>query len=233
MRNSNLRLLTTLSIIFVMVGILIFNSTDIILSINGSNNNISTKHTTEVNSSKKAKKKTNLDGYLFLGDSYTVLLQETIEKKNPSAIVLGQIGVQPGYWNENFHVLPDDDKINGVVLLIGVNGVTYDDNLPNKKELIDDLVKKYPKKTIYIEKVFPVGKNFTSADPDDFNNAIKAHNKEIESYCRKYSNVIFIDATKNLITEDGYLKYTKDGLHIRSDKQETFYKNILDAVNNN
>lgn len=39
MRNSNLRLLTTLSIIFVMVGILIFNSTDIILSINGSNNN--------------------------------------------------------------------------------------------------------------------------------------------------------------------------------------------------
>ena len=210
MRNSNLRLLTTLSIIFVMVGILIFNSTDIILSINGSNNNISTKHTTEVNSSKKAKKKANLDGYLFLGDSYTVLLQETIEKKNPSAIVLGQIGVQPGYWNENFHVLPDDDKINGVVLLIGVNGVTYNDNLPNKKELIDDLVKKYPKKTIYIEKVFPVGKYFTSADPDDFNNAIK-----------------------NLITEDGYLKYTKDGLHIRSDKQETFYKNILDAVNNN
>ena len=148
MRNSNLRLLTTLSIIFVMVGILIFNSTDIILSINGSNNNISTKHTTEVNSSKKAKKKANLDGYLFLGDSYTVLLQETIEKKNPSAIVLGQIGVQPGYWNENFHVLPDDDKINGVVLLIGVNGVTYNDNLPNKKELIYDLVKKYPKKII-------------------------------------------------------------------------------------
>ena len=66
--------------------------------------------------------------------------------------------MQPGYWNENFHVLPDDDKINGVVLLIGVNGVTYNDNLPNKKELIDDLVKKYPKKTIYIEKVFPVGK---------------------------------------------------------------------------
>ena len=123
--------------------------------------------------------------------------------------------------------------INGVVLLIGVNGVTYNDNLPNKKELIDDLVKKYPKKTIYIEKVFPVGKNFTSADPDDFNNANKAHNKEIESYSRKYSNVIFIDATKNLITEDGYLKYTKDGLHIRSDKQETFYQNILDAVNNN
>ena len=38
--------------------------------------------------------------------------------------------------------------INGVVLLIGVNGVTYNDNLPNKKELIYDLVKKYPKKII-------------------------------------------------------------------------------------
>ena len=39
------------------------------------------------------------------------LLQETMKEKRALALLfLGQIGVQPGYWNENFHVLPDDDE---------------------------------------------------------------------------------------------------------------------------
>ena len=206
-------------ILLITVSIVILGSTNTILSTNNTNKSTYSK-------------KVSLDGYLFLGDSYTVLLQETIEKHLPNAIVLGQIGVQPGYWNENFDVLPDNDKVKGVVLLIGVNGSSFDDNIPNTEKLIDSLVKKYKNKTIYVEKVFPVGKNFSNADPDTFNKAIESHNKEIKTYCEKYDNVIFIDTTKDLITEDGYLKYTKDGLHIISDKQEDFYNNIVDAVNN-
>ena len=228
MNKRKIGFLSTLSVILVVIGVAILCSTDIILSINKLNNT-SQNNTLVIDSSLE---EVSLDGYLFLGDSYTVLLQETIEKNNPDAIVLGQIGVQPDYWNENFDVLPDDSDVNGVVLLIGVNGVTFDNNLPNKKKLIDSLVKKYEGKTIYVQKVFPVGKNFTNADPDTFNESIKSHNEEIQSYCEKYDNVIFIDATKDLVTEDGYLKYTKDGLHILSDKQETFYSNIEDAINN-
>ena len=228
MNKRKIGFLSTLSVILVVIGVAILCSTDIILSINKLNNT-SQNNTLVIDSSLE---EVSLDGYLFLGDSYTVLLQETIEKNNPDAIVLGQIGVQPDYWNENFDVLPDDSDVNGVVLLIGVNGVTFDNNLPNKKKLIDSLVKKYEGKTIYVQKVFPVGKNFTNADPDTFNESIKSHNEEIQSYCEKYDNVIFIDATKDLVTEDGYLKYTKDGLHILSDKQEIFYSNIEDAVNN-
>ena len=47
----------------------------------------------------------------------------------------------------------------------------------------------------------------------------------------KLLNVYYIDATNDLTTEDGYLKFTEDGLHIESNKQETFYKNIVAAVN--
>ena len=176
--------------------------------------------------------KVNLDGYLFLGDSYTFLLKETIESHNPKASVCAKSGVEPVYWNENFNTLPDNEQVNGVVLLIGVNGVTYDDNLPNKKMLIDSLVEKYQGKTIYVQKVFPVGENFENANPVTFNAAIKSHNEEIENYCQKYDNVIFIDSTKDLVTDDGYLKYTYDGLHISTDKQEVFYNNIEDAINN-
>ena len=174
----------------------------------------------------------NLDGFLFLGDSFTALLQDTIKKYNPSAIVKAVVGVQPVYWNDNFNELPDDEDVNGVVLLIGVNGAAKSDNLPNKKKLITSLVEKYKGKTIYVQEVFPVGANFTSANPESFNKAIRNNNEETKKYCDLYDNVVYIDATKDLVTEDGYLKYTNDELHIMSDKQETFYNNILEAVKN-
>lgn len=230
------RFLCGVFIIFIVTSISVLLSTDTILSINETNENISQNNIEDQSKDSNIEdnhvEEANLNGYLFLGDSYTVLLTETIEKNNPDAIILGQVGVQPAYWNENFSVLPDNEDINGVVLLIGVNGVTFDNNLPNKKKLIDSLVEKYSDKTIYVEKVFPVGENFTNADPDTFNAAIKSHNEEIENYCKRYSNVVFIDTTKDLITESGYLKYTKDGLHIISDKQEIFYNNIEESIKN-
>lgn len=175
-------------------------------------------------------KSLNSDSFLFLGDSFTTLLQTTIEKHNPNAIVMGQVGVQPNYWNENFNALPDNDDIDGVILLIGVNGAAYSDNIPDTKQLIDSLVDKYKNKTIYVEKVFPVGKKFSSSNPKTFNKAIQNHNEEIKTYCNKYDNVVFIDTTKGFVTKSGYLKYTKDGLHISTDKQEAFYKNIINAI---
>ncbi|WP_455537829.1 GDSL-type esterase/lipase family protein [Terrisporobacter sp.] len=177
------------------------------------------------------KESINLDGYLFIGDSYTVLLGETIKKHNSNALIKAVSGVQPGYWLEHFSELPKNSEVKGVVLLIGVNGATYSDNIPNKEKLIDSLVKKYKSKTIYVQEVFPVGKHFESADPENFNEAIDKNNETTKKYCNHYDNVFYIDATNNLITEDGYLKFTNDGLHISSHKQETFYKNIVSAVN--
>ena len=45
-------------------------------------------------------------------------------------------------------------------------------------------------------------------------------------------NLFFIDTTESLVTEDGYLKYTYDGLHINPKKQADFYANIEKAVKN-
>lgn len=173
----------------------------------------------------------SLDGYLFLGDSYTVLLQDTIKKHNPKAIVKAVSGVEPEYWNKHFDELPKNKKVNGVVLLIGVNGAAYPNNTPEKETLIKALVKKYKNKTIYVQEVFPVGKNFSKVNPDEFNKAIDNDNKEIKDFCEQYTNVYYINATDHLVTNDGYLKFTRDGLHISSDKQETFYNNIVVAVN--
>ncbi|MEG0050776.1 MAG: hypothetical protein RR712_01245 [Terrisporobacter sp.] len=180
---------------------------------------------------KKKENDFSLDNCLFLGDSYTVLLEDTIKKTAPNALIFGEVGVQPNYWNEEFPTLPDNENISGVVLLIGVNGVTFSNNISDKEKLIDSLVEKYKDKTIYVEKVFPVGTQFQKVNPVTFNDAIENHNKEIKKYCEKYPNVKFIDTTTGFVTKDGYLTNTKDGLHIRGDHQELFYENIVDAVN--
>ena len=239
MKNKKSTILTPSLIFLLISSLIILLSTNVILSINQSNKTNSNNQVVAKNQNtnpnklnKKTHKEVSLDNFLFLGDSYTFLLQSTINKHVPSALVLGESGVQPEYWIENFNTLPENSKVKGVVLLIGVNGVTFDDNLPDKEKLIKSLSEKYEDKTIYVEKVFPVGKNFTNADCDTFNQAIKSHNEEIESYCKKYSNVVFIDTTKGLVTRKGYLKYTEDGLHIKPSKQESFFKNIKNAINN-
>ena len=203
MRKRKTKFWVAFSILLVAAGIFIFTAKD--LSIHGYDEQTS-KEDSVSQSTNSNVEKVNLDGYLFLGDSYTFLLKETIESHNPKASVCAKSGVQPVYWNENFNTLPDNEQVNGVVLLIGVNGVTYDDNLPNKKMLIDSLVEKYQGKTIYVQKVFPVGENFENANPVTFNAAIKSHNEEIEdntkslterkTHRRKISNPVLLG--KNL-----------------------------------
>lgn len=225
--------ISSLLLIALVLGIIILPKTFIPSStpdVNVSTSSNNTKKNKTTNNS-NSKETSSLDGYLFVGDSYTVLLKDTIKKHNPNAIVKAVSGVQPGYWLEHFDELPRNSEVKGVVLLIGVNGATFSDNIPNKQKLISSLVEKYKNKTIYVQEVFPVGKNFENANPDDFNKAIDNNNETTKKYCNRYDNVFYIDATNDLTTEDGYLKFTEDGLHIESNKQETFYKNIVAAVN--
>ena len=191
--------ISSLLLIALVLGIIILSKTFIPSStpdVNVSTSSNNTKKNTTTNNS-NSKETSNLDGYLFVGDSYTVLLKDTIKKHNPNAIVKAVSGVQPGYWLEHFDELPRNSEVKGVVLLIGVNGATFSDNIPNKQKLISSLVEKYKNKTIYVQEVFPVGKNFENANPDDFNKAIDNNNETTKKYCNRYDNVFYIDATND------------------------------------
>jgi hypothetical protein len=138
----------------------------------------------------------------------------------------------PSYWLDKVDDMPSDSKVEGIVLLIGVNGAAYESNKTDVKTLIDKLSAKYPDKQIYVQKIFPVGTNFTSANPTKFNSKIATLNEVISSHCEEVQNATFIDTTSGLVTDKGYLKYTNDGLHIEQSHFDLFYKNILEAVKN-
>ena len=189
---------------------------------------ISSKYV-KISSSKSSDRK-NLNDFLFIGDSFTARMENTIKDKNEMVYVHAQGGSRPFYWLDKVDVMPDKNSIDSVSLLIGVNGVTVPTNIIDTKALINQLIVKYPDKTIYVQKVFPVGKNFIEGSPKNHNKAINEYNKQLKDFCSTKSNVKFIDATKEFIDSKGYLTSTSDGLHIDSSKEVKFYNNIFSAI---
>lgn len=171
-----------------------------------------------------------LDKFLFVGDSYTYLLKNTINANAKNCVVKGKSGCVPSYWINNFSQMPADSSINGVCVLLGVNGMNaaeYDTTVKDMKTLINKLSDKYPQKTIYVQKVFPLGKKYSKK----VINRISNYNNEIEEYCKAISNVTFIDATTGFVDSNGYLKYAdSEGIHIVSSKYQMFFNNIGKAI---
>ena len=185
-------------------------------------------------------KTTNLNDFLFIGDSYTYLLGNTIKANTQNVYISAQSGSRPCYWLDKVHSLTDNDKIDGIILLIGVNGIVSNGsdnsktNITDTTKLIKKLMVKYPDKTIFVQRVFPVANTYTSngVSASDINNYIDKYNNSISSLCKKYDNLEYIDATEGFIDKNGYLINTIDGLHISSDYNSKFYENILNAVKN-
>ena len=134
------------------------------------------------------------------------------------------------YWLDKVDSMPSNSSVEGICLLIGVNGASTSENITDAKTLINKLITKYPNKTIYVQKVFPVAKTFTGANPDKFNTSISNFNNQIQAFCSSKSNVKFINTTTGFIDNEGYLLHSYDGLHISSSKSVIFYNNILNAI---
>lgn len=175
-------------------------------------------------------KRKNLDNFLFVGDSFTQRIADTIKSNNQIEEVFAQGGSRSSYWLDKVDEMPDKNNVEGVTLLIGVNGVTESTNIRDTKALINQLIVKYPDKKIYVQKVFPVGENFTEGDPVNHNELIKKYNQELEEFCTTKPNIKIIDATKGFVNKKGYLINTSDGLHIDETMNNDFYNNIFNSI---
>lgn len=178
---------------------------------------------------------TNLNNFLFVGDSFTSRLKTTIQTHTTGSYINAKGGAFPSHWLENFNQMPDNSKVKGVVLLIGINGISRESNYTDTKKLIDLLSSKYVGKTIYVQKVFPVGKGYNgysdTAVANYNKNRIDKFNDRIKAHCDTKSNVKFIDTTSGFVAANGFLiNCETDGLHILSTCNVKFFNNIQTAV---
>lgn len=160
------------------------------------------------------KKRENLNNFLFIGDSFTYLMKDTISYNNDNVYIHAKSGSRPSYWIDRVDNMPEANSVDGVVLLIGVNGASTTENKEDVVTLMNKISKKYPDKKVYVQKIFPVGENFHAKG---FNDKINSLNEVIENHINVLDNFTFIDTTTGFVDENGNLKHTYDELHISSD----------------
>lgn len=186
--------------------------------------------TSSNNSSRDSK---DLDGFLFVGDSFTNNIRKNINSNAKNAVIRAKGSVTAKYWINHFGQMPaNTSKIKGVILQIGINDIGERYNISNTKTLIKKLRNKYSNKTIYVHRLFPIGTNYKFGNKYTTQKQIKSYNASIKSYCNTLKNVKYIDATSGFINSNGYLKYQDpEGLHISWQYFGKYYNNIEAAVN--
>lgn len=167
---------------------------------------------------------TNLNGFLFIGDSITEGIQENTKLKD-SITYKAVSGSKPSEWlndkkhsgKETFSSLPDDSKsIKGISLMLGTNDVS---EIEEMKKLIVKIHEKYPEKTIYVNKILP----FPNSKGKEEIEQRKKFVKEIEEYCKTLSYVTYIDATEGV-------ELRKNNVHPTDEGYEQLAKNIKKAI---
>lgn len=171
----------------------------------------------------------DLNNFLFIGDSFTYLLKDTIRANNENVYIHAKSGSRPSYWLNKVAEMPNESDVEGIVLLIGVNGASTDANKENVVKLMDIISEKYPNTQVYVQKIFPVGKDFHS---EGFNEKIDILNDIIKNHVETLDNFHFINTTEGFVDENGNLMHTYDELHIDSEYNNLFYENIFNAIKN-
>ena len=158
----------------------------------------------------------DLDGFLFVGDSFTNNIRKNINSNAKNTVIRAKGSVTAKYWINHFGQMPaNSSKIKGVILQIGINDIGERYNISNTKTLIKKLSNRYRNKTIYVHRLFPIGTNYRFGNKYKTQKQIKSYNASIKSYCNTLKNVKYIDATSGFINSNGYLKYQDpEGLHI-------------------
>ena len=184
----------------------------------------------------------SLDKFLFIGDSRTEGISNELSGVGKDVTVKGISSSKQSEWisvvkNGSGTVqgrrvtLPDAKDIKGISVALGVNEISATGKMD---ELLDELVKKYPGKKIYVNSVFPVASTYTYMNASTLNSQIKTFNKHIKTKCKENDNLVYVDISNGLTDSSGYLKseYADSaGLHLSSSKaKEKLVNNIKDGI---
>lgn len=167
---------------------------------------------------------TNLNGFIFIGDSITEGLQEASKLKD-SITYRGVSSSAPAHWLKDqavngkatFSTLPvNSSSVKGISLMLGTNNVWQ---INEMKELIVKIHERYPDKTIYVNKILPFP---TSAGQEAINKRVEFLT-ELEKYCKTLGYVTYIDPTANV-------ELRSNDEHPTNKGYETLGKNIKEAI---
>ncbi|MCI8965102.1 MAG: hypothetical protein HFJ43_01905 [Clostridia bacterium] len=191
---------------------------------------IETEETEENNEEENKENSESLDGFIMIGDSWTVGLEQATSINTDGVTTFAESGWSASQWLSNYDRI-NKDGVKGVIVFLGLNDTQGSSSM---KQLLDKLKTSYSSVPIYVLKVPHVGKTVNNGmDPLAWNKQIDDRNSEIQSYCSS-NGIKFIDTTEGLVDSDGYLSdtYNSGGYHLKANGYQLFYENVKKQVKN-
>lgn len=172
----------------------------------------------------------SLSGFIMIGDSWTVGLENLDTVRNSGMKTFAHSGADARYWIDNFGQISGENP-KGIIVYLGLNSTTYSEDM---KTLLNKLKDTYNDVQIYVLKVPNVSRTVDNGmSPDTWNEQIKDRNNTIQSFCQS-NGMSFVDTTQGLIGDDGYLSSTYgSGYHLSPQGYEVFFENIQNQIVNN
>lgn len=170
----------------------------------------------------------SLDGFIMIGDSWTVGLEQATSINADGVTTFAESGWSASNWISNYSRI-NGNNIKGIIVYLGLNDTQ---NSSSMEQLLGNLKTSYSSVPIYVLKVPHVGKTVNNGmNPSTWNKQIDDRNSEVQSYCNA-NGIKFIDTTEGLIDSDGYLSdtYNSGGYHLTSNGYKLFYENIKKQV---
>ena len=191
---------------------------------------------------------------LFIGDNWEYNMRNLIEGEDNESnyyfykseesysICEAAISKDASYYynpSKNIDRLEGMEKdVSFVYIHLGYNRLK--DNLESNDTIrfLNKVKELYSDIPVYVAKLPHCGRRYEGQDyksADAFNEAIDKYNDKVKSYCIK-NNFYFIDISKNLVDDEGYLKDSiidLDGITLK--EYYTYYnniKNIIEATSN-
>lgn len=180
---------------------------------------------------------TSFNNFLFIGDSRTEGIENKLEKLGENVNAIGVTSSNPGDWEEVTRTggpssiynqtitLPTENEVSGISIALGVNNTSQTNRMKN---VLNNLLGRYPSVKIYVNSVFHVGKGYNTINSATMNANIDKFNTEIKEFCNNNSMLTYIDITNGLYDESGYLKsdYSSDSLHLNNKGNDILIKNL-------
>ena len=170
----------------------------------------------------------------YIGDSWMDVLSDMPYTPNKSTNFHCLTGAKPGdsFFSESNLKSKIKSDASAIVIMLGLNDPSKTSEM---ESTIDFLSSTYTDKSIFVLKVFHVGKKYSMGNltASKMNSNIDQYNSEISSYCDSKENVMFVDTTTGLLDGEGYLssKYADNGdYHLNKDGYQIWYYNIEQAL---
>ena len=171
----------------------------------------------------------SVDGFIMIGDSWTVGMQSAASGAGVTTIC--ESGASANTWVGRFSEISGKNP-KGVIVFLGINDTAGSSSSSGMEQLLGKIKGEYSSVPIYVVKVPHMGKNPDNGlNVDEWNGRIDSFNSSVQSYCSS-NGIKYIDASSVIVGSDGYLKseYASGGYHLTGSGYAAFFSEIQKQV---